>query len=66
MTTTMREIGSTSRRGRRRRVQDATALLLILVGMLGMVATSFAWHPLAGGFTLCTVLVGIGVYTGLD
>jgi hypothetical protein len=50
----------------RRRIQDWAALVCLSGGMAGLLATAFAWHPLAGVAVLSVLLIGVGVYAGME
>lgn len=49
-----------------RQVRDLVALLLLLVGSVGLVATAWAFNPLAGRALLFLMMIGAGVVLGLD
>ena len=49
-----------------RQVRDLLSILLIVVGVVGLVVTAWAWHPLAGLAVMFAATFGLGVFLGLD
>lgn len=47
-----------------RQVRDLCALLLIVVGLIGLLIVSFAAHPLAGWGALSVLVGAVGVLLG--
>lgn len=55
-----------TRRMTPRQARDVLALLLMVIGGVGLLAFALAWHPLAAGALLSFYAIVVGVVLGLD